>query len=321
MIKYLIKRIWQLAIVLVAVSILVFIMTSLVGDPLSLLVKENASAEQIAEATEYLGLDKPAYYQYFLFVKNALKGDFGVSYRYHQSAIGLIIERMPATLELVTIAMLLSIVFGIVFGVYAGAYPNSFMSKTIMNFSIAGISVPSFWLGMLMIYVFAIKFGVLPVSGKGQVGTIFGIKTSLATIDGLKHVILPALTLSMGSIASIIRLTRAGIQENMVQDYVKLARAKGVKNKKILFGHVLKNTLIPIITIFGLQLGTLIAFTTITETIFAWPGMGKLIIDSINSSDTPIISAYILLVAVIFVVINFVVDLLYCAIDPRIELK
>lgn len=321
MIKFLIKRIWQLIIVLFAVSLLVFIMTSLVGDPLSLLVKENASASQIAEATEYLGLDQPAYHQYFLFVKNALNGDFGVSYRYQQSAIHLIIERMPATLELVVIAMALSIVFGIVFGVYAGAYPNSFLSKTIMNLSIAGISVPSFWLGMLMIYIFGIKFGLLPVSGRGEVGSLFGIKTSLATLDGLKHVILPALTLSMGSVASIIRLTRAGIQENMVQDYVKLARAKGVKNKKILFGHVLKNTLIPIITIFGLQLGSLIAYTTITETIFAWPGMGKLIIDSINSSDTPIISAYILLVAIIFVVINFVVDLLYCVIDPRIELK
>lgn len=321
MLQYLVKRLSQLIIVLIVVSILVFVSSSVLGNPVYLMVRENATEEEIQAAVEYLGLDKPLPVQYGIFVKNALHGDFGKSYMYHLPALGLIAERFPATLEIVFVAILLSAIIGIPLGVYSGAFPKKRRSRTIMTLSIAGISLPSFWIGMVMIYFFALYLGILPVSGRGEVGTIFGIQTSLATWDGIKHIILPSVTLAMGNIATIIRLTRAGMQENMRQDYVKFARAKGVPARKVLFGHALKNTLIPVVTIFGLQLGSLIAFTTITETIFAWPGMGKLLIDSINSADRPIISAYILFVAVMFVFINFIVDLIYTVIDPRIDLQ
>ena len=320
MLRYLVTRFSQLVLVLLVVSLLVFAFTSVMGDPVYLMVRENATESEIQAVTEYLGLDKPLPIQYGIFIKNAVKGDFGKSYMYHQSALRLIMDRFPATMEIVVIAMLLSIFIGIPLGVLSGAYPKNVFSKMIMTLSIAGISLPSFWIGMVLIFLFSLTLGILPVSGRGEVGIILGIKTSLATFDGWKHLILPSITLALGNVATIIRLTRAGMQENVKQDYVKFARAKGVSRRKVLFGHALKNTLIPVITIFGLQLGSLIAFTTITETIFAWPGMGKLLIDAINSSDRPIIAAYILFVAVMFVLINFVVDLLYTLVDPRIEL-
>ncbi|MEW9124030.1 MAG: ABC transporter permease [Thermotaleaceae bacterium] len=320
MLRYFITRTAQLILVLMVVSILVFTLTSVMGNPIYLMVRENATQEEIDAAAAYLGLDKPLPVQYLVFVKNALKGDFGKSYVYHTSALKIIAERFPATLEIVIVAMLLSGFLAIPLGVFAGAYPNKFISKTIMSISIAGISLPSFWVGMVMIFVFSLYLGVLPVSGRGEVGNFLGMRTSLATFSGWRHILLPSITLALGNMATILRLTRAGMQENMKQDYVKFARAKGVSRRKVLFGHALKNTLIPVITIFGLQLGTLIAFTTITETIFAWPGMGKLLIDAINSADRPIISAYILFVAVMFVLINFVVDILYTVIDPRIDL-
>ncbi|SHK01351.1 ABC transporter permease [Paramaledivibacter caminithermalis] len=321
MLRYLSTRVSQLILVLFAVSILVFIFTSVMGNPVYLMVRENATEAEIQAAIEYLGLDKPLPVQYGIFIKNALKGDFGKSYIYHQPALGLIMERFPATLELVFIAMLLSALIGIPLGVLSGAYPNKISSKAIMTLSIAGISLPSFWIGMVMIFFFSLTLGILPVSGRGDIGTILGLQTSLATTNGLRHLVLPSLTLALANIATIIRLTRAGMQENIRQDYVKFARAKGVSSRKVLFGHALKNTLIPVVTIFGLQLGSLIAFTTITETIFAWPGMGKLLIDAINSADRPIVAAYVLFVAVMFVFINFIVDILYTFIDPRIDLK
>ncbi|QZY55909.1 ABC transporter permease [Crassaminicella profunda] len=321
MLRYLVSRFSQLIIVLLAVSILVFAFTSVMGNPVYLMVRENATEAEIQAAIEYLGLDKPLPVQYGIFIKNSLKGDFGKSYMYHQSALKLIAERFPATLEIVIVAMLIAGILAIPLGVYAGAYPKKYFSKVVMTLSIAGISLPSFWIGMVMIFIFSLSLGVLPVSGRGDVGVLLGIKTSLATMSGWKHVILPAITLALGSMATILRLTRAGMQENMRQDYVRFARAKGVPMKKVLFGHALKNTLIPVVTIFGLQIGTLIAFTTITETIFAWPGMGKLIIDAINSADRPIIAAYILFVAVMFVFINFIVDIIYTMVDPRIDLK
>lgn len=320
MLRYFTLRIAQLIIVLIAVSILVFALTSIMGNPIYLMVRENATQEEIDAAAAYLGLDKPLPVQYLIFIQNALRGDFGKSYVYHQTALKIIAERFPATLEIVIVAMLLSAFLAIPLGVFAGAYPKKFSSKAIMSLSIVGISLPSFWVGMVMIFVFSLYLGVLPVSGRGDIGTFLGIRTSLATVEGWKHIILPSITLALGNMATILRLTRAGMQENMKQDYVKFARAKGVSRRKVLFGHALKNTLIPVITIFGLQLGTLIAFTTITETIFAWPGMGKLLIDAINSADRPIISAYILFVAVMFVFINFIVDILYTIVDPRIDL-
>ena len=321
MLQFLVKRLAQLALGMVVVSIIVFVFTSVMGNPVFLMVRENATPEEIAAVAAYLGLDKPLYVQYGIFVKNALQGNFGQSYMYHLPALMLIVERLPATLDIVAVAMALSIAVGIPLGVLSGAYPKSRFSKSVMAASIAGISMPSFWTGMVMIYFFGLVVGVLPVSGRGEVGTIFGITTSLATADGWAHIILPSITLAMGNVATIIRLTRAGMQENMRQDYVKFARAKGVSTRKVLFGHALKNTLIPVVTVFGLQLGNLIAFTTITETIFAWPGIGKLLVDAVTSADRPIIAAYILFVAVMFVFINFIVDLLYIFIDPRIDLQ
>ncbi|MBV1759268.1 MAG: ABC transporter permease [Dethiosulfatibacter sp.] len=321
MIKFLGKRILQMIFVLLAVSVVVFIFSSLIGDPISLMVPENATQAQIDAAREYLGLDKPIPVQYGIFLKDVLRGNFGISYRYYQPAMKVIIERVPATLEMVFISLVITGIFSILLGVYSGAYPKRKSSKLIMTLSIAGISLPSFWLGMMMIYVFAIKLRWLPPSGRGTVGVFLGIESSLFTIDGLRHLILPAVTLSMVNLATLIRLTRAGMQENMRQDYVKYARSKGVSRWDVLYKHALKNTLIPVVTIFGLQIGGLIAFTTITETIFAWPGMGKLLIDSISSADKPIIVSYLMLVSIMFVFINFIVDIIYVAIDPRIDLK
>src|SRR6056297_496971 len=321
MFKFVVKRFLQMIMVLLIVSVIVFVFSSLIGDPVSLMVPENATQAEIDAAREYLGLDKPVYVQYSIFLQNVLKGDFGLSYRYYQPAMKVILDRLPATLEMVFISAIITGFFSIILGVYSGAYPKRKSSKVIMVFSIAGISLPSFWLGMMMIFIFGIKLGWLPPSGRGDLGTFLGISSSLFTINGLRHLILPAVTLSMVNLATIIRLTRAGMQENIRQDYVKYARSKGVSRRDVLYRHALKNTLIPVVTIFGLQIGGLIAFTTITETIFAWPGMGKLLIDSIYSADKPIIVSYLMVVSIMFVFINFLVDIIYVMIDPRIDLK
>ena len=320
MIKTIVQRFLQMIVVVIIVTILVFLMTYKIGNPVYLLLPQNATEAQIQQAIVELGLDKPLYVQYGIFLKNALHGDFGNSYFYHTSALELIMSKMPATLELVFVTMILTIVIGIPLGVFAGAYPNKLTSKVTMTTSIFGVSLPSFWVGMILIYVFSLGMHLTPVSGRGDLGKIFGIETSLATADGWHHIILPSITLALSNVASIIRLTRAGTQEQMRQDYVKFARSKGVSNRKVLFGHALKNSLIPVITILGLQLGDLIAFTTITETVFAWPGMGKLALDAISNNDRPIISAYLLMVSAMFIIINFIVDILYTVIDPRVSL-
>ena len=320
MVKTILQRFFQMIIVMIVVTILVFLMSYKISNPVYLLLPETATEEQVAEAMKELGLDRPLYIQYGIFLKNVLHGDFGNSYFYHQSALSVILEKMPATMELVLVTMILTILIGIPLGVFAGAYPKRLTSKATMTLSIFGVSLPSFWVGMILIYVFSLGLRVTPVSGRGAVGTILGIETSLATLDGWHHIILPSITLALGNIASLIRLTRAGTQEQMRQDYVKFARAKGVATRKVLFGHALKNTLIPVITILGLQLGDLIAFTTITETIFAWPGMGKMALDAISQNDRPIISAYLLMVSGMFILINFIVDVLYTVIDPRVSL-
>ncbi len=321
MIKYIIKRLLQMLVVLFVVSLVVFILTNYIGDPISMLLPEDASQEEIQQAIRRLGLDKPIHVQYGIFVRDILSGNFGKSYVFSRPALELIIERIPATLEIVITAMIIAIVLAIPLGVYAGAYPKRRSSKIIMAGSILGISLPSFWVGMMMIYIFSVILGWMPASGRGEAIEVFGMRLSIFSMSGWRHIMLPALTLALGNIAMLLRLTRAGMQENMRQDYVKFARAKGVSPKKVLFGHALKNALIPVVTVFGVRIGQLIAFTTITETIYAWPGMGKLLIDSIYMADRPIIVAYLMLVAVIFVVINFVVDIIYTLIDPRIELR
>ena len=321
MLKYIVKRFVQMIVVLFVVSILVFMLTNFIGDPVDMLVPENATVEQVESARARLGLDKPLPVQYGIFLKDVLHGNFGKSYTYGKPAMGLIMERMPAPLALVAIAALLVLIIAIPLGVYAGAYPKRRSSKIIMSGSILGISLPSFWVGMMMIYIFAVMLRALPASGRGNTVNVLGVNLSVFAPGGLRFIILPAVTLALTNVATTLRLTRSGIMENMRQDYIKFARAKGVSSRSLLFGHALKNALIPVITIFGMDLGNMIAFTTITETIFAWPGMGKLLIDAINKSDRPILVAYLMTVACMFVVLNFVVDLLYTLVDPRIELR
>ena len=304
-----------MVVTLFIVSILVFVLANFIGDPVNMLVSPKAPPEVRDQVREELGLNKPILEQYAIFVTNALKGDFGKSYIYKEDVLSLIAQRAPATLELVFVSVVLALVISIPLGVYAGAFPKRKSSTLVMGGSILGISLPSFFIGIMLIYIFSLKLHWFPSSGRGATAPFLFVP------GGLKYIILPALTLSVTNIASLVRLTRAGVMENMRQDYIKFARAKGVSTRKVLFGHALKNALIPVITVFGMEIGALIAFTTVTETIYSWPGLGKLLIDSINSVDRPVIVAYLILTTVLFVFINFVVDLLYTVIDPRIEFR
>lgn len=308
-------------VVLAIVSGIVFLMINQLGDPVILLLPQDATQEEVEALSRSLGLDKPPLEQYRIFVVNIFRGDLGTSFRYKQPALQLILERMPATLEIVILAMLIGALFAIPLGVYVGANPKTFLSRLALSGSLIGISMPTFWFGILLIFFFSVHLGILPSSGRGEVVVIWGMRLSFLTLDGLKHIILPALTLAVQQIATQLRLTRAGIMEVLRQDYIKFAKAKGVGYRSVLFGHALRNALIPVVTVYGLQFGGLVVFATITETIFAWPGMGKLLIDSINISDRPVIIAYLLMASLLFVVINFVVDILYTVIDPRIDLR
>ena len=321
MFKYFLKRLAQMVVTLFIVSILVFVLANFIGDPVNMLVSPKAPPEVREQVREELGLNRPILEQYVSFVTNALKGDFGKSYIYKVDVLSLIAQRVPATLELVLVSVVLALVISIPLGVYAGAFPKRKSSTLVMGGSILGISLPSFFIGIMLIYIFSLKLHWFPSSGRGATAPFLGMDFSLFAPGGLKYIILPALTLSVTNIASLVRLTRAGVMENMRQDYIKFARAKGVSTRKVLFGHALKNALIPVITVFGMEIGSLIAFTTVTETIYSWPGLGKLLIDSINSVDRPVIVAYLILTTVLFVFINFVVDLLYTVIDPRIEFR
>lgn len=321
MFKYFLKRLAQMVVTLFIVSILVFVLANFIGDPVNMLVSPKAPPEVREQVREELGLNRPILEQYVSFVTNALKGDFGKSYIYKVDVLSLIAQRVPATLELVLVSVVLALVISIPLGVYAGAFPKRKSSTLVMGGSILGISLPSFFIGIMLIYIFSLKLHWFPSSGRGATIPFLGMNFSLFAPGGLKYIILPAFTLSVTNIASLVRLTRAGVMENMRQDYIKFARAKGVSTRKVLFGHALKNALIPVITVFGMEIGSLIAFTTVTETIYSWPGLGKLLIDSINSVDRPVIVAYLILTTVMFVFINFVVDLLYTVIDPRIEFR
>lgn len=318
MLGYIVKRLIQMVFVLWVVSVVVFTMMSFTGDPVFMVVPIDATQSEIDQARRLLGLDSSLVEQYWRFLQNLLSGDFGRSYVFRQPALDLILERMPATLEMVAVATVLALGVAIPLGVWAGANPGSRVSRAIMTGSLLGISLPSFWVGMVLIFIFAVELQLFPSSGRGDTEELFGIRLSLLTLDGWHHIILPAVTLSLGTMAIILRITRAGMMEVSRQDYMKFARAKGVPRRGVLYGHGLKNALIPVVTIFGLQIGDLIAFATITETIFSWPGMGKLLIDSIYRADRPVIVVYLMLVAAIFVVINFVVDIAYTLIDPRI---
>ena len=321
MLVFILRRLMQSLLVLGVMSVLVFAGIHAVGNPIDILISPDANQAERLRIIAAFGLDEPLWRQYLLFVGNALAGDLGRSYVFAMPALGLILERMPATLELAACAMLLSIVLGLPLGLFAGLKPESWISKTVMAVSILGFSLPTFWVGLLLIMVFAVQLGWLPSTGRGETAELFGIPFSFLTWDGLRHLLLPAINLALFNIALVIRLARAGTQEALLQDYVRFARAKGLSNSRIVGVHVMKNILIPIVTVVALQFGSIIAFPIVTESIFAWPGMGKLIIDSIRVLDRPVIVAYLMLIVTLFILINLVVDILYSLLDPRVRLS
>lgn len=321
MLNFTLRRLAQSAATLFVMSLLVFAGVYAIGNPVDILINPQADQAEIAQTIAALGLDKPLWQQYWIFLSSAFSGDLGRSFVANVPAITLILERMPATLELAFTAMLIALIFGIPLGLLAGLQPDSWVGRSIMAGSILGFSLPTFWVGLMLIMVFSVQLGWLPTTGRGATVDVFGIPVSFLTLDGLRHLILPATNLALFQLALLIRLVRAGTQEAMLQDYVRYARAKGVPEHGVVGVHVLRNILIPVITVVGLELGSLIAFAVVTETVFAWPGMGKLLIDSINVLDRPVIVAYLLVIVFLFILINLLVDLLYTALDPRVRLK
>ncbi len=321
MLVFIIRRLLQSVLVLLAVSIVVFTGIYAVGDPVDILLPDDANESERQAAIKSLGLDKPLIAQYGIFLAKAVQGDLGTSFVFNIPSIELILQRMPATLELAFCALVIAILLGIPLGLWAGLKPGSKADEIITTGSILGFSLPGFWQGLMLIMIFSVWLGWLPSNGRGTTGTIFGIETSLATWDGISHLLLPATNLALFKLAMMIRLTRAGVRETMPLDFIKFARAKGVSEPRIVLVHVLKYILVPIVTVIGMELGSVIAFATVTETIFAWPGMGKLIIDSINKLDRPVVVAYLMVVTMMFILINLVVDLLYAMLDPRVRIK
>jgi len=318
---YVIRRLLQAVLVIFIMTVIVFFGVNVIGNPIDILVDPDCDQACFEAAEKALGLDLPIIEQYFVFLNNAMEGNLGKSFVIGVPALPLIVERMPATLELALAAMIMAISIGIPLGMWAGLRPDSVSGKIIMGGSILGFSLPSFWVGLMMIMIFAVEFGLLPSTGRGETVTVGGIRLSFLTLDGLTHMILPAVNLALYKISLVIRLTRAGMREAMHQDYVKFARAKGLSTARVIFVHVMRNILIPVVTILGLELGNVIAFAVVTETIFSWPGMGKLIIDSIQVLDRPVIVAYLMITVFMFIFINLVVDLLYSVIDPRVRLQ
>ena len=321
MTAFILRRSLQSLIVLFVMSLLVFGGVNMVGDPVDMLISPEADQMEIDRVIRDLGLDRPVTEQYWYFLVNAFKGELGRSFIFGEPALKLIIQRMPATMELALFSLLMAVVFGIPLGVYAGLKPEGKLSRTIMAGSILGFSMPTFWVGILLIMFFSVNLGWFPSTGRGETATYFGMTSSIFTADGLSHLFLPAFNLALFKLSSVIRLARAGTREVILQDYIKFARAKGVQESRVIRVHLLKNIMIPIVTVIGLEFGSLIAFSTVTETVFAWPGMGKLIIDSIYNLDRPIIVAYLMIIVLIFVTLNLVVDILYSFLDPRVRIK
>ena len=318
---WIIQRLLQAILVALAMAVIVFVGLHLIGSPIETLLPPEATHEDRLRLISNLGLDRPLYDQFFLFLKGVLQGNLGTSYVYKEPAVQLILSRLPATLELAFAAVLLSLIFGVPLGMAAGWKPESPFSRMIMIGSIFGFSLPIFWIAILLIMIFSVQLGWLPSSGRGATENILGISWSFITLDGLRHMLLPAVSLSLFNISMVTRLTEAGVREAMSSEYVRFAKAKGLSPRRILSVHVLKNVMIPVVTVVGLDIGQTIAFSVVTETIFAWPGVGKIIIDSIAALDRPIIVAYLMLVVIMFVVINLVVDVTYRLLDPRIRLQ
>ena len=321
MFNYFLKRLLQSILVMLIVGFVSFSLFNFVGDPVHNMVGQEASEETREEIREKLGLNDPVYTQFFKFVSNVSNGDFGLSYELRRPVSLLISERLPATLELVLVSAFIAIFFGVFFGVYTAINREGFVSNLILISSLLGVSLPTFVIGILFIYLFSVILGILPSFGRGEVVNFGFWSTGFLTLSGIKALILPSITLSLFQMTYIIRLVRAEMMEILQTDYIKFARARGINNKIVNNRHALKNGLIPVITITGINVGTLIAFSIITETVFQWPGMGLLFINAVQFVDIPIMSAYLIMVAFLFVMINFIVDITYYFIDPRIRFK
>jgi len=313
------RRIGQAVFVLAVVALIAFTIFRFIGDPVESLLGQEATVADRRALIDRLGLEDPIPVQYFRFVGNAVQGDFGISYRTAEPVSKLIAERLPATLELALVSAVFALVFGIGLGIYTAIFRGGFLANLIMSVSLVGVSLPTFLIGILLIWVFAVELGWLPSFGRGQTTEIGFWNTGLATLSGIKSIILPAITLGLYQMTLIMRLVRSEMLEVLRQDFIRFARARGLSSRAIYFGHALKNTLVPVITVAGLQLGSIVAFAIITETVFQWPGVGLMFINAVYFVDIPVMAAYLLLVGTLFVIINLVVDLLYFMIDPRLK--
>ena len=320
MFAFIISRVLQALPVMLAVALISFAMFAYVGDPVAIMLGQDYTQAQRDALIRDLGLDQPFFVQFLRFLGNAVQGEFGLSYRLSRPVLDLIAERAPATLELAFTAAALALLVGVPMGIYTGLYRNSWLSRFFLTFSLIGVSLPTFLIGILLILTFAVWLGWLPSFGRGETVKIGGWSTGYLTWAGLKALILPSITLGVFQLTLIMRLVRAEMLEVLRTDYIKFARARGLTNRAVHFGHALKNTLVPVITITGLQLGAIIAFAIVTETVFQWPGMGLLFIQSVGAADIPVMAAYLLLIAALFVTINPIVDLLYFAVDPRLRI-
>jgi peptide/nickel transport system permease protein len=321
MIAFIIRRLLQAVMVMLSVAFIAFLLFQYVGDPIQFMVGQDATPEERQQLRVDLGLDQPFFVQFAKFVGNAVQGEFGLSLRQGRKVSSLIKERLPATLELSVAAVVIALLFGIPLGTYTALRRTGFLSQVFQVFSLLGVALPTFLIGILLILLFAVMLGVLPSYGRGETVMLGWWSTALLGVDGWRHIILPAVTLSLYQLTLIMRLVRSEMLEVLRTDYIKFARARGLPNRSVFFGHALKNTIVPVMTIIGLQLGAVIAFAIITETVFQWPGMGLLFIQAVQFADVPVMAAYLCLIALVFVVINLIVDLLYFAVDPRLRIE
>lgn len=321
MTEFILRRFLQSVGVVALMSVIVFAGIYAIGNPVDVLIDPRADQIEREAAIRALGLDRSLFEQYGIFVLRALQGDFGTSFVTGRPVMEMIRDRFPATLELALLALVLALGLGLPLGMLAGRRPDGLVGRLINAVSVAGFSLPSFWIGMVMILIFAVYLGWLPPGGRGDVGAFLGLRSSLFTLDGLSHAIMPAANLALFATCAMIRLARSGVMELQDQEFIKFAWAKGLRERRIYMVHILKNILIPIVTVLGMELGGIIAFAVVTETIFAWPGMGKLIIDSIYVLDRPVVVGYLMVMVVMFITINFVIDVIYSMLDPRVRLQ
>jgi peptide/nickel transport system permease protein len=318
MVEFILRRVLQAILVLFVMTVLVFFGVHVIGNPVDLFVSSECTKACVDAIMANLGLDRPVWQQYLIFLGNLAAGDLGKSFTFGVPAVSLIWERFPATLELATAALVIALVLGLPLGIQAGLHPDSPVSRAIMALSMLGFSVPIFWIGIILILTFSVHLGWFPAIGRGATVDVLGVPVSFLTLDGLRHLALPAITLSLIMLSTVIRLTRAGLREVLTSDYIRFARANGVRETRVIGWHAMKNILIPIVTVLGMEFGSVIAFAVVTESIFSWPGVGKMLIDAISVLDRPLILAYLIFVVTMFVVLNLIVDILYSVLDPRV---